>query len=450
MRLDLRLDDPAARATTIGVVVCVCGWLLYLILSDFVVGALTDERIRMAAAVPAAAFITAPFTDDRIGVNPDALTTAASFFPDSPRLHMRLAEFRKGDGSTWRAAEFHAMQATRLSPHDYRPWLLLGSIQEYKGDLQSAEESVRSALQLAPNDLGTHWQLGTLLLTRGNLAGSLQEYRVASLGDPAYFEAALKMVWSGSGGKVDAVRAITPNNPRATLGLARFLLEQSRPLESAAVFREIDRDALLGNPETSHYLNRLITAGQLTLAHDLWCVLLDRDSETSEAATNLIWNGGFESDILLDFAQFDWSIQPSNYARVSIDSNVAHGGHRSLRVDFLGRETTRLDEEIKQLTLVRPGARYQLDYYVKTDGVVAPQGPRVVVTAATQRDWIAASDPAPSGSNDWQQRSLEFAAPSRAITVAIKQRPKFSYEDPTHGTVWFDDFRIREVERSSR
>ena len=76
---------------------------------------------------------------------------------------MRLAEFRRRDRSTWRAAEFHAMQATRLSPDDYRPWLLLGSIQEYKGDLQSAEVSVRSALQLAPGDLRTHWQLGTLI-----------------------------------------------------------------------------------------------------------------------------------------------------------------------------------------------------------------------------------------------------------------------------------------------
>ena len=80
MRLHLRLGHPAGRATTIGVVVCVCGWLLYLILSDFVVGALTDERIRMTAAAPAAAFITAPFTDDWIGVNPDVLTAAASFF----------------------------------------------------------------------------------------------------------------------------------------------------------------------------------------------------------------------------------------------------------------------------------------------------------------------------------------------------------------------------------
>jgi len=54
--------------------------VLYLILSDFVVGALTDERSRMTAAAPAAAFITAPFTDDWIGVNPDVLTAAASFF----------------------------------------------------------------------------------------------------------------------------------------------------------------------------------------------------------------------------------------------------------------------------------------------------------------------------------------------------------------------------------
>ena len=446
MKLDLPLAPPVARATMLCAVLALCGWLLYLVLCDFIVGALTDERIRMTADTSPASFITAPFNDDRLGVHPDVVAAAARYLPNSPRLHMRLAEYQRyREKDQWDFARYHAKQAIRLSPHDYRPRLQLAAIELSREDVHAAEQSVRAALQLAPGNLEAHWQLGSLLLSKGDLAGSLEAFRVAASGHEAYFLAALKLVWDASGENADAVRAITPDSPKERIGLAQFLLEQSRPLESAAVFRQIDHEALLGDPKSSHYLNSLIAAGHFALARDLWCGLRRWGSEAPEETTNLMWNGGFESGILVDFAQFDWSIRTSGYARISIDPQTAHSGRRSLRVDFVGRDTTRLEEEIRQLTLVRPGTRYRLHYYVKTEGLSAPEGPRVVLFGASSREWIAASDPAPAGSNGWQQRTLEFAASSPALTVAIQQRPRFSYEEPTRGTVWFDDFEVREI-----
>ena len=262
-----------------------------------------------------------------------------------------------------------------------------------------------------------------------------------------YLQPVLKRVWKDWAGDVQAVRAVTPDNPKDQLAVARFLLEHSGLLESAAIFREIDREALLHDRDTGTYLNNLIAAGHVALARDLWWTLINPFVETAGQNPNLIWNGGFESDILVDFAQFDWSIQPSDYARVSIDTTTAHIGKRSLRLDFNGRETTRLENEIKQLTLVHPGTRYHLQYYVKTEHLTAPEGPRVVVSGAASAQWIAASPPAFPGSGDWELRTLEFAPPSPAVVVAVKQRPRFSYEDPTNGTVWFDDFEIREIHR---
>ncbi len=422
-----------------------CGWLLYVTACDFLVGALTDERIIVSVHAPPASFITAPFTDDRVGINPDVLTAAVRHFPNSPRLLMSLGQFeRDGAEDEWRGAEFHAKRAINLSPHDYRPHLLLSVIQQSEGNLKAAEESARAALRLAPGNLEAHWRLGGLVLKRGNLAGSLEEFHAAASGHSAYLQPALSLVWSESG-NVDAVRAVTPDKPKDKLALARFLLEQSRPSESAAVFREIDRDALLADREAARYLNSLIAAGHVALAHDLWSGLLEQGREGPEESTNLICNGGFESDILVDFAQFDWSIQPSNHARISIDSRNSHTGNRSLSVDFIGRETTRLEGEIQQRILVRAGARYRLQYYVKTHDLIAPEGPRVVVSGPMLREWIAASDPAPTGSSDWQRRTLEFSASSSPLIVAIQQRPRFSYEDPTRGTVWFDDFEVQEI-----
>src|SRR5438876_11144872 len=122
MQLDLPLESPAARATAISALFGVCGWLLYLVLCDFLIGALTDERIQMTADAAPASFVTAPFRDDRLGVNPAVIAAAARHFPNSPRLHMRLfkAEIYKPQIDDWRLAEFHALRATHLSPHDYR------------------------------------------------------------------------------------------------------------------------------------------------------------------------------------------------------------------------------------------------------------------------------------------------------------------------------------------
>src|SRR5439155_20843578 len=95
MKLDVPLDHPGARITAIAALIGLCGALLYVTLCDFLVGALTDERIGVTVAAPAAAFVIAPFRDDRVGINPDVLTAVARRFPSSPRLHMKLAQYER-------------------------------------------------------------------------------------------------------------------------------------------------------------------------------------------------------------------------------------------------------------------------------------------------------------------------------------------------------------------
>ncbi len=445
MRLVLALEHAAARVTTVGGVMVICACLLYAVVCDFIVGALADERIPVTSAAEPASFITAPFTDDRIGVNPDVLARASHYFANSPRLAMRLAELRRYDGDdNWRTAELEAQRAIRLSPHDYRPRLLMATIQEYQANYAAAEESAQAALRLAPGHLQTHWELGVLRVDRGDLAGSIEEFRAAASGHDAYFREALKLVWSKSNKSIDAVRAITPDKPTAQLALAQFLLGQSRIAESVAVFGKINRRVLLRDKASSAYIDGLIASGNVALAHDIWLDLVHPDSQNS-GAKGSISNSGFESDILLDFVQFDWAIQPSDYARISIDSSSAHSGKRSLRIDFAGHETTKLDKEIQQRILVRQGARYRLTYYIRAAGLISEQTPQVVVSGAASSEWNASSGPVALPSRDWEQREFEFRAPAPVLSVSIKQRPMFSYEDPTHGTVWFDDFGLEEV-----
>jgi hypothetical protein len=76
---------------------------------------------------------------------------------------------------------------------------------------------------------------------------------------------------------------------------------------------------------------------------------------------------------------------------------------------------------------------------------VAATPPRLVLSSPEVPGWRLASDPVPTGSNDWQSLELEFMAPSADLVIAIGIEPRFSYEKPTTGTVWFDDFSLREL-----
>jgi hypothetical protein len=182
-----------------------------------------------------------------------------------------------------------------------------------------------------------------------------------------------------------------------------------------------------------------MAAGKYDLARNLWTGLVG-----NEASNHQVWNGGFETDVDKSFNQFDWMLARSDFARASIDPGIAHGGSRSARIDFTGRDTTTLDNELKQVVPVRPGTRYVVSCWVRTSSLVSPEAPRLVVSDAASSQWLATSDPIPAGSSEWRRVAVEFIAPenSPAVHISLKRKPKFSYDEPTSGTVWLDDFEM--------
>ncbi|HEX8087201.1 MAG TPA: carbohydrate binding domain-containing protein [Blastocatellia bacterium] len=425
MVLELELKKFATRLAVIAVALLVCSLLMTVIISRFVVGTLSDNRL---------------------GVSRGLLAAPVEYFPNSARLNARFAEAEMAESDRdLDRAEFHALRAINLSPNDYRFQLILAAVREAKGDRAAAEEALKAARSLAPNDRDVHWRLANVMLREGKLVASLEEFRVAAAANPALLPGTLDLIWRASRGNFEAVEAVTGADPKSRLALAQFLVSKSRIAEASNVFRSVDRSARLTAAESGAVLTSLISAGQADLARELWANLVAE----GDAQPQLVWNGSFEADLLKNFSQFDWTFGRSEYARLSFDGGHAHTGARSLRVDFLGRDTTKLDGEIKQLIVLRPGARYRLECYVKSEGLVTPEGPRVVVTDNAS-NWVAASEPVLPGSNDWKLLAVEFVAPSYNTTsaspvlISIKRKPKFSYDEPTQGAIWFDDFTIKE------
>jgi hypothetical protein len=423
MVFEIDLKGWVMKAAVVLTALVVISLLLFVASVSFAVGLLSDQRTRPPQKL---------------------LADGVNYVPNSAALLGRLAETEMRDQSRdLSAVEAHAQRAVNISPNDYRRRLLLATIEEAKGDRLAAEKSLHQAVALAPNYTDVHWRLANLLLRQNKVDESLDHFVKATSANPSLLPLTLDLLWRVSGGKLAAVEAVT-GDPKSRFTLAQFLLNQSRVPEAVQVFAEIDRESALAMPESSGFLNSLMTGGHLVEARELWADIVG--DERPGRVLPGISNNSFESDITKGFEQFGWTIGRNDYAVASIDPGVARTGSRSLRIDFLGRDTTRLDGQVRQMILVTPGARYRIECYVKSEKLVTPEGPRVVVTDTTSSAEIASSEPIASGSSDWGRIVFDFAVPpsARAVGLIIKRVPKFSFDEPTRGVVWFDDFSVTE------
>lgn len=390
-------------------------------------------------------FIVSAITDERVTVDRATLATAVAIFPESARLQARLAASANAERD-FTAAQMYAARALELSPRDYRLRLLMAAIKESLGDLSAAEAQLREALRLAPHKTEPHWQLANLLLRAGRLSAALAEFRATTTMNPRLLPVTLNIIWRATGQNLEAVDAIPAGDAKSRLALAAFLLKQSHVQEAARIFRNVDYSARRALAESRDFIGDLAKS-DAALSRELWIDLVSGNSDER----SLIWNGSFETEITKEFSQYDWLIDRSEYARIRVMPGVAHNGGRALRIDFLGRDTTRLTSEIRQYVVLRPGARYRLTAYAKAENLVTGEAPRIAVTTKAAPDWIAQSEPLVSSLTGWQPLAVEFTAPQLAtgaqpaFEIAVRRKPKFSYDEPTSGTVWFDDFALVEV-----
>lgn len=383
-------------------------------------------------------------TDDRITIPQNVLAAGVQYLPNSPRLQARLANSEiQGADRDLNQAEIHIRRAIELLPGEYTYHLLLASILESQGNREEAEKSYRTALSLAPNYLEVHWRLANNLVRQGKINESIEHFRIAASGNLGLLPNAYDLIWTLSNGNIATLKAITDPAPKAQLMLADFLVRQSSFTEAANIYRRIDRLSRRAEPESVSIINGLIAANQLPLAHELWSDVINEDPNK---VAPLIWNGSFESAINPALNQFDWNFKDNEYARIVIDPQNGHSGSNALRLTFLGKDTARIDGEIKQHLVLKSGKKYRLECQYKTRELITSLGPRIVISDPAAKNVIAASEPLPEGTRNWQAISLEFTVPASApdVLLQIQRLPKYSYDDPSRGVVWFDDFVLKE------
>ena len=185
-------------------------------------------------------------------------------------------------------------------------------------------------------------------------------------------------------------------------------------------------------------MNSLVAAGELGPARELWSETAGGDRQSA-----LVWNGGFESAPLKDFAQFDWSFGRSEYARFAIDAAVAHSGSRSLRIEFVGRDTTQLDNESGTWYGAARSA-YRLSA-TRSDELANRSSARVVVIALRRPGFLLPTSRSAQAIGSASGRFCRAAKrESGQLLSRIDKTQPHSLHEPTRGTVWFDDFSLKE------
>lgn len=393
-------------------------------------------------------YIVRSVEDHRLSFHREWLTAAVARYPDSARVNFRLARVEIADvahnGRFKAQAESHAWRAVNLSPWDYQARGLLATAQELNGKREEAENSLREAVKLAPNHAELNWAFANLLLRRGKLAESFGPFRVATRSRADLLTMALATIWRASDGGVDALTSFAGDDAETMLAVVKFLTEQNLVAEAGAVFNSIDKQAKARSPHSPELIGALMRARQFDLARAAWAELMTVARPDAREARSLIWDGGFEMDGVEGLNQFNWAIRPNKFAWIAIDRRVARTGMRSLKVVFSGLDTTKLGDQVQQTIVLKPGASYYLECYAKAKDLITPEGPRIAVIGPS--GLIGESGPASADLNDWQKLTISFIAPANqaAATLAIVRTPRFSYDDPTSGTIWFDDFTLVE------
>lgn len=393
------------------------------------------------------------FAEFAPGVNEGGLETtrrALELAPGDPLVYVSAANLENRTLDPGRLPEALRLyeQAVRLSPHDYRLWLGLGSVREQAGDSAGGEQALRRAIELAPAYAAPRWHLGNLLLRTGRTDEAFAELRRAAEANPVVLRGQVfSFAWSIYEKDAKAMEKVIGEGAEARAQLAAFLAASGSADDAVRLWTSLSAADKQAQRQTGESLMKALFEKKHFRASQ--ALARDLGAESADG-TGQFANGGFENNIsTAGTSLFGWQINPVAQTEVAIDSGEAHGGNRSLRVIFNGFSKSNY-YNISQLVVVEPATRYRFEGFVRTQDLKSGGTPLIEVANAADNKVLAASAPFPLGRNDWQPINVEFSTPEKTEGIYIRTNRAFCGEVcPIFGIIWYDDFNLQRLGQST-
>ena len=115
----------------------------------------------------------------------------------------------------------------------------------------------------------------------------------------------------------------------------------------------------------------------------------------------------------------------------------------SLRIQFDGKQNVG-DIGVRQTVYLKP-VRYQLQAYVRAQGISTDEGVRFRVSSESVPNRLSVSSEAVSGTTDWKLIKLSFSAPpgGELVEIRLARTPSLRFDNFIRGTLWVDQVSIR-------
>ena len=340
------------------------------------------------------------------------------------------------------SASVHALeQAVRLAPFDYRWRIELGRAYEQNTQVEQAEFQLKMAVELAPSYSSARWHLGNFYLRQEQNDKAIAELRIAAQNNPIYRDQVFSLAWDYF--DKDAVRMedLAGGRPDLRARLAYFFAARGRPEDSLRNWNWLSDE----DKSKNVVLARAIGLGLFDQRHFPQSLdFLRQFGAETEARPETVTNGSFETSLgEVEDSRFAWTIvRNDSKIDVTADGKVKYEGSRSLRVTFRSFIKPSL-ANIFQTIVVKPGQRYSLSFWVRTENLRSAGPPLIEIVNANDDSSIARSQPFSTGTNDWEKVSVDFVAPQGCSGISIRTIRSFCGEDcPLTGILWYDDFEL--------
>lgn len=337
----------------------------------------------------------------------------------------------------------HLETSVKLAPHDYRFRVEFARALEQDEQLERAELEFQRAVELAPSYGNPRWHYGNFLLRRSREAEAMAEFKRAAADHLIYRDQVFSLVWDLTNKDAARLEAVAGEGRDALVTLSYFFASRGRAADALRTWNRLS-DA---DKQSRLYMAKAMAEGLFIQRHFDEALAFSRESgedADADAAPEAITNRSFEKIIDPDSSsRFGWEIA-RNESKVEIfpDVKIKRTGDRSLKVEF--RNFTRNSfANISQTVVVKPGGRYRLSCWLKTENLRSSGPPQLEIVNPVDGILIVRTPPFAEGTNDWREVVLEFTVPETTDGITIRTVREYCGEQcPLNGTIWYDDFEL--------
>jgi tetratricopeptide (TPR) repeat protein len=378
--------------------------------------------------------------------NPENWERAARVEPDNPDTWYRLGRFRQldFDHTNFPLAISYYQRAVQLNPPSPYYKLDLASTLEMSGENEEADRYFRAAQESYPISAEVAWKYGNFLLRRQRLPEAYAEIHRAVMVDSKLIPLAVSRVWHSDPDVHVLLDQVLPDTPKADSEALAFLSDAQEPVAALAVWNRLIAKNTHPEWKTVFALTDLLVAqGRFGEAGTVWrqAVAKDQNAAQGYADNSLIFDGGFEQDIL--GGGFGWQQRDVSGADFDFDSEVKHSGSRAARLIFDGTQNLSY-EYLYQYVLVSPHTHYRFRGYLRTNQISTDSGVRFEVSDPKDPKRPTLLTPNETGTEPWTLEETDFTTGpnTHLILVRLVRRPSQRLDNQISGTVWADDVSL--------